>query len=144
MFPYCRFKSNRQIFTYTKPTRRFVMSKKEDQPAKGMKLESKYNPTLLRECIKNNNSASEIMEKLGITHKQTLKQYVLKLMSDDRHFYEVKGMYVKSSTRPKVNKNNEIKLYLKNLGLEELQLVEGDEFTVMVENGSIVLTKIEH
>ena len=47
------------------------MSKKEDQPAKGMKLESKYNPTLLRECIKNNNSASEIMEKLGITHKQT-------------------------------------------------------------------------
>ncbi|KAF5036923.1 hypothetical protein [Solidesulfovibrio magneticus] len=120
------------------------MSKKEDQPAKGMKLESKYNPTLLRECIKNNNSASEIMEKLGITHKQTLKQYVLKLMSDDRHFYEVKGMYVKSSTRPKVNKNNEIKLYLKNLGLEELQLVEGDEFTVMVENGSIVLTKIEH
>ena len=120
------------------------MSKKDDQPTKAPKIESKYNPTLLRECIKNNDSATEIMTKLGIAHKQTLKQYVLKLISDDRHFYEVRGMYVKSSTRPKVNKNNEIKLYLKNLGLEELQLVEGDEFTVMVENNSIVLTKIEH
>lgn len=120
------------------------MSKKEDQPAKGMKLESKYNPTLLRECIKSNNTASEIMAKLGIAHKQTLKQYVLKLISDDRVFYEVKGLYVKSSTRPKVNKNNEVKLYLKHLELGDLQLLEGDEFTVMIENNSIILTKIEH
>ncbi len=120
------------------------MSKKDDQPAKGTKIESKYNPTLLRECIKNNESANEIMAKLGIAHKQTLKQYVLRLISDDRIFYEVKGMYVKSSTRPKVNKNNEVKLYLKHLGLGDLQLTEGDEFTVMVENNSIILTKIEH
>jgi len=52
-------------------------------------------------------------------------------------------IHVKSSTRPKVNKNNEVKLYLKHLGLGDLQLTEGDEFTVMVENNSIILTKIE-
>ena len=57
---------------------------------------------------------------------------------------ERRFMYVKSSTRPKVNKNNEVKLYLKHLGLGDLQLTEGDEFTVMVENNSIILTKIEH
>lgn len=119
------------------------MSKSNDQPAKGTKIESKYNPTLLRECIKNNESANEIMAKLGIAHKQTLKQYVLRLISDDRAFYEVRGMYVKSSTRPKVNKNNEVKLYLKHLELGDLQLTEGDEFTVVVENNSIILTKIE-
>lgn len=118
------------------------MSKKQDQPEKVKKTESKYNPSILRECIKNNDTAAEIMTKLVIAHKQTLKQYVLKLISDDRVFYEVKGLYVKSSTRPKVNKNNEIKLYLKHLELGDLQLNEGDEFAVTIDNSSIILTKL--
>ena len=125
------------------------MSKKNDSAAMDVqegsekkKIESKYNPSLLRECIFGGMTASEIMGKMGVTHRQTLKQYVLKLMSDDRTFYEVKGLYLKNSRRPKVNNKLELKLYLKSLDLQGLVINEGDEFSVSVENEMIILTKV--
>ena len=125
------------------------MSKKTDTAAAGgqegfdkKKIESKYNPSLLRECIFNGMDASEIMVKMDVKHRQTLKQYVLKLMSDDRTFYEVKGLYLKNSRRPKVNSKLELKLYLKSLNLQGLVINEGDEFSVSVENEMIILTKM--
>ena len=125
------------------------MSKKTDntsgdvqEVSEKKKVESKYNPSILRECINSNMDASDIMVKMGITHRQTLKQYVLKLMSDDRTFYEVKGLYLKNSRRPKVNNKLELKLYLKNLELQGLVVNEGDEFTISVENEMIILTKV--
>ena len=84
------------------------MSKKAGQatndgegPSEKKKVEPKYNPSVLRECIQNNMDAISIMEKLGITHRQTLKHCVLKLMSDDKTYYEVKGLYLKNSSRPR-------------------------------------------
>ena len=125
------------------------MGKKNDSAAMDVqegsekkKIESKYNPSLLRECIFAGMTASEIMAKMGVTHRQTLKQYVLKLMSDDRTFYEVKGLYLKNSRRPKVNNKLELKLYLKSLDLQGLVINEGDEFSVSVENEMIILTKV--
>jgi len=125
------------------------MSKKNDSAAMDVqegsdkkKIESKYNASLLRECIFAGMTASEIMVKMGVTHRQTLKQYVLKLMSDDRTFYEVKGLYLKNSRRPKVNNKLELKLYLKSLDLQGLVINEGDEFSVSVENEMIILTKV--
>ena len=125
------------------------MSKKTDTAAvEGQdgfdkkKIESKYHPSLLRECIFNGMDASEIMVKMDVKHRQTLKQYVLKLMSDDRTFYEVKGLYLKNSRRPKVNNKLELKLYLKSLDLQGLVINEGDEFSVSVENEMIILTKV--
>ena len=125
------------------------MSKKTDNTSSDVqevsekkKIESKYNPSILRECINSNMDASDIMVKMGITHRQTLKQYVLKLMSDDRTFYEVKGLYLKNSRRPKVNNKLELKLYLKSLDLQGLVINEGDEFSVSVENEMIILTKV--
>ena len=125
------------------------MSKKTDntfgdvqEVSEKKKIESKYNPSILRECITSNMDASDIMVKMGITHRQTLKQYVLKLMSDDRTFYEVKGLYLKNSRRPKVNNKLELKLYLKSLDLQGLVINEGDELSVSVENEMIILTKV--
>ena len=125
------------------------MSKKTDntsgdvqEVSEKKKIESKYNPSILRECIKSNMDATDIMVKMGVTHRQTLKQYVLKLMSDDRTFYEVKGLYLKNSRRPKVNNKLELKLYLKSLDLQGLVINEGDEFSVSVENEMIILTKV--
>jgi len=125
------------------------MSKKTDntsgdvqEVSEKKKVESKYNPSILRECITSNMDASDIMVKMGITHRQTLKQYVLKLMSDDRTFYEVKGLYLKNSRRPKVNNKFELTLYLKSLDLQGLVIAEGDEFSVSVENEMIILTKV--
>jgi len=125
------------------------MSKKTDSnsvdvqdSSEKKKFESRYNPTILRECIQNGLDASEIMTKMEIKHRQTLKQYVLKLMSDDKAYYEVKGLYLKNSRRPKVNNKLELKLYLKNLELQGLVVNEGDEFTISVENEMIILTKV--
>jgi len=125
------------------------MSKKTDSnsvdvqdSSEKKKFESRYNPTILRECVQNSLDASEIMTKMEIKHRQTLKQYVLKLMSDDKAYYEVKGLYLKNSRRPKVNNKLELKLYLKNLELQGLVINEGDEFAISVENEMIILTKV--
>ncbi len=125
------------------------MSKKNDTASAEVlegvdkkKIESKYNPSLLRECIFNGMDASEIMVKMDVKHRQTLKQYVLKLMSDDKTYYEVKGLYLKNSRRPKVNNKMELKIYLKSLDLQGLTLNDGDEFSVLVEDQKIILTKL--
>lgn len=125
------------------------MSKKTDTAATDAqestttkRFESKYNPSLLRECIFSGMDAADIMARLEVKHRQTLKQYVLKLMSDDRTFYEVKGLYLKNSRRPRVNNKLELKLYLKSIDLQGFEVNEGDEFAIMVEGQKIILTKI--
>lgn len=125
------------------------MSKKNDSAAMDVqegsdkkKIESKYNPSLLRECIFGGMIASEIMAKMDIKNRQTLKQYVLKLMSDDKTYYEVKGLYLKNSRRPKVNNKMELKIYLKSIDLQGLVVNDGDEFSVLVEDEKIILTKV--
>ena len=125
------------------------MSKKNDSTAidvqegsEKKKIESKYNPSLLRECIFGGMTASEIMDKMDVKHRQTLKQYVLKLMSDDKTYYEVKGLYLKNSRRPKVNNKMELKIYLKSIDLQGLVVNDGDEFSVLVEDEKIILTKV--
>ena len=124
------------------------MSKKTDntsgdvqEVSEKKKVESKYNPSLLRECIFNGMDASEIMVKMDVKHRQTLKQYALKLMSDDKTYYEVKGLYLKNSRRPKVNNKMELKINLKSLDLQGMSIGEGDEFSILVEDQKIILTK---
>ena len=114
----------------------------ENQEYSEKKIESKYIPSLLRECIFSGMDASEIMTKMDIKHRQTLKQYVLKLTSDDRTFYDIKGLYLKNSRRPKVNNKLELKIHLKHVDLQDLKVGDGDEFSVLVEDQKIILTKI--
>ncbi|GAB6037742.1 hypothetical protein JCM15519_23010 [Fundidesulfovibrio butyratiphilus] len=127
------------------------MSAKKVQPIEGEELdsvsekkrpESKYNASLLRECIKEGFDAKFIMEKMNITHKPTLKHFVLKLISQDRQFYDVKGLYLKSSARPYVNKKGEVRINVNKLDLGSLDVNEGDEFAVTVEDNRIILTVI--
>ena len=127
------------------------MSAKKVQPIEGdesdsvnekKRPESKYNASLLRECIKEGLDAKSIMEKMNITHKPTLKHFVLKLISQDRQFYDIKGLYLKSSSRPYVNKKGEVRFNVNKLDLGSLEVNEGDEFAVTVEDGKIILTVI--
>ena len=127
------------------------MSAKKIQPIEGDEFdgvnekkrpESKYNASLLRECIKEGLDAKSIMEKMNITHKPTLKHFVLKLISQDRQFYDIKGLYLKSSSRPYVNKKGEVRFNVNKLDLGSLEVNEGDEFAVTVEDGKIILTVI--
>jgi len=104
--------------------------------------ESKYNVSILRQCIKEGLDAKSIMEKMNITHKPTLKHFVLKLISQDRQFYDIKGLYLKSSSRPYVNKKGEVRININKIDLGSLEVREGDEFAVTVEDDRIVLTVI--
>ena len=106
------------------------------------KLESKYDPKTLRVLIKEGLDAATIMERMQIKHRQTLKQYILKLISTDRVLYEVKGLYLKDSKRPKVNQQGILKINLKAHDLGDLEINEGDEFSVEFIDGKISLTKI--
>ena len=114
----------------------------EKAPDTKRKLESKFNPKLLRELVKENLDAIQIMERMGIKHKQTLKQFILKLITIDRVLYDVKGLYLKDSKRPKVNQMGILKINLKAHDLGELVVNEGDEFSMEVIENKIVLTKI--
>ena len=127
------------------------MSSKKDQalessPAdiadKKKRPETKYNASILRECITSGMDAKAIMERMNITHKPTLKHFILKLTSDDRKFYDVKGLYLKSSSRPYVNKKGEVRINVNKLDLGSLDVNEGDEFAVTVEDNRIILTVI--
>ena len=105
------------------------------------KIESKYDPKTLRSLVKEGLDAPAIMERMGIKHKQTLKQYLLKLISTDRVLYDVKGLYLKDSKRPKV-KQGILKINLKAHDLGDLEVNENDEFSVEVSDGKIILTQI--
>lgn len=119
------------------------MDKKEkvEKVAK-KKQETLYNPKMLRDLIDQGRSANEIMQAMNLKHRQTLKQHILKLITDDNKLYEVKGLYLKNSNRPKVNGKLEIKISLEKVDLKDMQLAEGDEFSVHCENDMIILTKI--
>ena len=84
----------------------------------------------------------DAMERMGITHKPTLKHYVLRLISDDRTFYDVKGLYLKSSSRPYVNKKGVVCFNIHKVDLGDLEIKEGDEFVITAEDGRIILTVI--
>ena len=83
-----------------------------------------------------------IMKRMGIAHKPTLKHYVLRLISDDRTFYDVKGLYLKSSSRPYVNKKGVVCFNIHKVDLGDLAIKEGDEFVITAEDGRIILTVI--
>ena len=105
-------------------------------------FESRYNPSALRDLLLSGANALEIMTKLKIKHKQTLKQYVLRLINDDQTFYKVSGLYMKDSRRPKVNPKGELRINLKKLGFFGENILSGDEFHVVMENDMLILTKI--
>jgi len=112
----------------------------EETPRK--RIESKYDPKILRQLLKDGLDAQQIMETMQIKHKQTLKQYILKLISTDRVLYDVKGLYLKDSKRPQVNQFGFLKVNLKAHDLGDLEVNEGDEFAIEVIEGKIILTKL--
>jgi len=115
----------------------------EEFSEKKKRPESKYNASIFRECIKEGLDAKSIMERIGLANKPTLKHYVLRLISDDRTFYDVKGLYLKSSSRPYINKKGVVCFNIHKVDLGELELKEGDEFVITAEDGLLYPTPEE-
>lgn len=117
------------------------MAKKQtDEPKKH--FESKYDSTTLRKMINEGKTADEIQAELGIVSKQSLRQHVLKLISTDRKFYEIPGLYVRNLKRPMINFKGEIRLTKKMLDFPGSTYQHNDQFEVEVDNEKIILTRI--
>lgn len=119
------------------------MAKKQhvegDEPKR---FESKYNPTVLKQLIKEGLNAMQIMERMGIKHKQVLKQYILRLCSEEKIYHDVSGLYTKSTTRPRVNSKGQLVLSLESFLPEHMEVRPGDEFSVAFEDDKLILMKV--
>jgi hypothetical protein len=115
------------------------MAKKE---AGKKHFESKFDAKLLRQMIQDGKNADEIQDALGVVSKQSLRQHVLKLINEDRQFYEIPGLYVRNLKRPQVNFKGEIRLTKKMLEFRDSTYAHGDQFEMDIDNERIVLTRV--
>ena len=107
------------------------------------KAESKYDAATLRNLIKAGKTAKEIMDVMGIGHKQILKHHVLKLCASDHTFYEVPGLYGQNTRKAYVNSKGEIKIKNNLVDFKGLRLEpDKTEFDVEVVDDKIILTII--
>ena len=86
--------------------------------------------------------SSQILEKLGIQNRQTLRKHLAKLIQEDKRFYEIHGLFTLPGTDVKVNKGGVLRIVLKNFDLGEMKCKEGDEFGVTIEKNRIILEKL--
>lgn len=119
------------------------MAKKQQiEGEESKRFESKYNPTILKQLISEKLNAAQIMERMGIKHKQVLKQYILRLCSEEKIYHDVDGLYTKSTTRPRVNTKGQLVLNMESFLPEHIEVQPGDEFSVAFEGDKLILMKV--
>jgi hypothetical protein len=106
-------------------------------------FESTYQADKLRECINQGLSAKSIMDKLNVKSKQVLKQHVLKLIQEDKEFYEVHGLYEKGGRCIRATPKGEIKIGPSVLRAQGITVNPGDEFHLSVDGAVIILSKMK-
>jgi hypothetical protein len=115
---------------------------KKNEPKKRI-VESKYNPTLLRQLVEEGADAKTAKETLGLASLQSLRTHLMRLSVESQNLMTLPGLYERSSSRVRLTKNG-IKVTPK-----KLESIEGDfpinsEFTVEIDqdNKQIVLTLV--
>ena len=118
-----------------------MAKKPETTETESTRIESRYQPGLLRQCISENLSADSMMERVGILHKQTLRKHLLRLMAEEKKFIEIDGLFQRGSNLPKVNPKGRLTLNLRGMVIAGQEVADGDIFQVRVEEDRIVLTR---
>lgn len=113
----------------------------ESAPESVVRIESRYQPGLLRQCVQEGLNAEVIMERLAVKNMQTLRKHLLRLMAEDKAFYEVEGLFQRGSNMPKVNAKGRLTLNLRGIVIAGQEVADGDLFQVRVEESQIVLTR---
>jgi len=113
------------------------------EPKAKKTFESTYQADKLREAIKQGLSARSIMENLNVKSKQVLKQHVLKLIQEDKVFYEVRGLYEKGGTTIRATPKGELKIGPSVLKSQGAIVAAGDEFHLSVDGDVIILSKVK-
>lgn len=118
-----------------------MAKKHEATETESTRIESRYQPGLLRQCISENITAEAMMERLGILSKSTLRKHLLRAMAEDKTFYNVEGLFLRGSNLPKVNPKGRLTLNLRGIIIAGQEVREGDLFQVQIEEDRIVLTR---
>jgi hexokinase len=112
-----------------------------------MARKTKYNLSVLRDLVVAGKTKSEIMREMGIKNGPTFNNLMLKLMDEDRKYYQVKELRktrkTKSSRPPvvKIGKNNTLTLSAKTL--ESTTFKPGDSFVVKSTKTRINLIPVD-
>lgn len=105
------------------------------------RIESQYQPGLLRQCIADGLSLDEMMVRLSILHKSTLRKHILRLMDEDKTFYDIDNLFSRSSNLPKVNPKGRLTLNLRGMIIGGETVKANDVFKVHVEEDRITITR---
>lgn len=105
------------------------------------RIESRYQPGLLRQCINEGLSADAMMERLGVLHVQTLRKHLLRLMNEEKQYFDIEGLFRRGSNLPKVNPKGRLTINLRGMVIAGQEVQDGDLFQVRVEEDRIVLTR---
>ena len=118
------------------------MAKKISSEIKKQVMESKYNPTKLRQLCEAGVSAMEAKKELGLSSMQSLRQHLMRLSVDSQNLMTLPGLYERSSTQVRLTKHG-IKLSFAKLKAAGIEYPENTEFRVefLDENEQIILTR---
>lgn len=106
-------------------------------------FETKYDANKLRELVLAGKTADEIQKEMEVVSRQSLRQWILKLIQTDKRFYEVPGLYVRGTTKyPMVNFKGDIRLTKKMLEFSGSTYKHGDQFEIEADNEKIILTRL--
>ena len=120
------------------------VSSETNQSGEGKKVfESTYQADKLRELIKQGKNAREIMDTLDIKSKQVMKQHCLKLIQEDKVYYEIPGLYEKGTRNIKATPKGEIKIGPSVLKSQGADVSAGDEFYLTVDGDNIILSRVK-
>ena len=101
----------------------------------------RYNPDRLREMIDEGKNAREIMKEFKIS-PYTLWEHLTMLQEKDKKVYFIKGLFEDpDGEKPKVRPAGIV--FTKEV-LERTGFEPGDAFELVVEDGQIVLKRIQN
>ncbi len=109
-----------------------------------MPRKTKYDLKKFRDLVISGKSKTEIMKEMGIKNHPTFKNLMLKLMDEDKKYYQVKEpkrTRQRKQSTVKIGKNKTLSLSSKILS--ESDFKPGDTFTVKFFKNRINLTLTE-
>lgn len=109
-----------------------------------MARKTKYDLINFRELVVAGNSKTEIMKDMDIKNHPTFNNLMLKLMDEDKKYYQVKEpkkTSQKKQTTAKIGKNQTLTLSSKILSSSGFK--PGDNFSVKIFKNRINLTLVE-
>ena len=114
------------------------MTKKNETKGKKGIIESRYNPTLLRELCEQKVDAQTALKRLELKSLQSLRSHLMRLSVEDSELRSLPNLYSRSTGTVNLNKMG-IKLTPKKLELAGASFPQGTEFSIEVDEDMIVL-----